>query len=556
MQAFDTQASVNPTMSRRQSKAAPFRLHSEASSTEAASFLRRDAACAAAVIFIWLAATAWVRPLLLPDEGRYVGVAWEMLRSGDWLTPTLDGLPFFHKPPLFYWITAASLSVFGMNEWAARVAPLLGAWSGAFAAYVFLRRWASLRLAHLALVALLAQPLFFAGAQYANLDMLVAGCIAATVFLTAHAALSAEYGLPYRRALALAYAAAGFGVLAKGLIGCVLPALVVVAWLAARRRWRLILRLVWLPGIAAFLLVAAPWFVAMQLRFADFFDAFFIEQHFRRFAAGGFNNPQPFWFFPAVLLLASLPWLPWIYRAVWQNGLRKAMQDPVRLLMLVWVVIVTLFFSLPKSKLVGYIFPVLVPLAVLAAEGFGARGKPSPKARQFWWLGTTLGVALGLTALSVYTFGTVRTSRSMALALAADRKAHEPVVMLDRYDYDVPFYARLADPIRVVSNWSDPDLYKRDDWRKELAQAGQFAPARSAAVLLEPAALTDTLCAAPVSWVVADTRAAADHPVLRSADAVFTERGTTLWRLDAQRLANDGVLNCSRGTGIAPLNRR
>ena len=71
----------------------------------------------------WLLATAWIRPLALPDEGRYVGVAWDMLGSGDWLVPRLDSLPYFHKPPLFYWITACSLAVFGPSEWAARAAP-------------------------------------------------------------------------------------------------------------------------------------------------------------------------------------------------------------------------------------------------------------------------------------------------------------------------------------------------------------------------------------------------------------------------------------------------
>ena len=75
-------------------------------------------------IVLWISATAWARPLALPDEGRHVGVAWEMMRSGDWLTPTLNGLPFFHKPPLFYWITAGSMSLFGLNEMAARAAPI------------------------------------------------------------------------------------------------------------------------------------------------------------------------------------------------------------------------------------------------------------------------------------------------------------------------------------------------------------------------------------------------------------------------------------------------
>ena len=146
----------------------------------------------AALMLAWLAATAWARPLMLPDEGRYVGVAWEMVRSGDWLTPTLNGLPFFHKPPLFYWITAGAMSLFGLNEWAARAAPILGAWLGAFSLYVFARRWRGDQVARLTLLALLVQPLFYIGGQFANLDMLVAGCISATIVLLAHAALSVE----------------------------------------------------------------------------------------------------------------------------------------------------------------------------------------------------------------------------------------------------------------------------------------------------------------------------------------------------------------------------
>ena len=72
-------------------------------------------------VFAWLAFSIGLRPLSLPEEGRYVGVAYEMLRSGDWLVPTENGLPFFHKPPLFYWITAASMRVLGASVWAARV---------------------------------------------------------------------------------------------------------------------------------------------------------------------------------------------------------------------------------------------------------------------------------------------------------------------------------------------------------------------------------------------------------------------------------------------------
>ena len=159
----------------------------------------RQPGLVALMTLAWLAATAWMRPLALPDEGRYVGVAWEMLRSGDWLTPTLDGLPFFHKPPLFYWITAGSLSLFGPTAWAGRVAPMLGAWIGAFSLFLFVRRWWGERAAGLALMALLAQPLWFVSAQYANLDMLVAGCITATILALAHAALCVEQERQMRR---------------------------------------------------------------------------------------------------------------------------------------------------------------------------------------------------------------------------------------------------------------------------------------------------------------------------------------------------------------------
>src|SRR5215472_12574557 len=121
-------------------------------------------------VFAWLAAMAWLRPLSLPDEGRYVGVAWEMLRSGNWLVPTLDTLPYFHKPPLFYWLTAASLAVFGSNEWAARLPSLLAASGSGFALYLFARRFVGDAFARMTLLILATTPFFLAGAQFANLD--------------------------------------------------------------------------------------------------------------------------------------------------------------------------------------------------------------------------------------------------------------------------------------------------------------------------------------------------------------------------------------------------
>ena len=501
----------------------------------------------AALALVWLALTAWARPLTLPDEGRYVGVALEMLHSGDWLVPTLDGLPFFHKPPLFYWITAGSMAVFGIHEWAARAAPILGAWLAAMASFMFVQRWASTRAAWLTLAALLAQPLFFIGGQFANLDMLVAGCITACTVLLAHAALCIEQRLPQRWPLAAAYAFAALGILAKGLIGAVIPALIIAAWLLLRRRWHVLLALVSLPGVLIALAIAAPWFAAMQFRYPEFLDYFFVVQHFKRFAVGGFNNVQPFWFYPAVLALFSLPWLPWLAQrlALRTRAADTSTQGPVPLLMLVWVAMVVLFFSLPKSKLLGYVLPAVPALAFLMADGLLARGPASPRAQRWWWASATLSAVIGLAAVAFFTLNPMHSSRELAAALVAQRGAQEPLFMLQRYDYDLPFYAGPDNPIRVVDEWASPDIQQHDNWRKEFADAAVFAPARAAATLVTPALLPAILCQHAVSWLIGSADVAMAYPFLAQASAAFTLRGTVLWRLNARLPQVASALHCS-----------
>ena len=528
-------------------------LEGGASVTPTAHSRRRDTVGVAGLIFLWLAATAWARPLALPDEGRYVTVAWEMLRSGDWLTPTLGGLPFFHKPPLFYWITAGSLSLFGLNEWAARAAPILGAWLGAFGLYLFVRRWSGDRAARLTLLVLLLQPLFYVGGQFANLDMLVAGCISATILLFAHAALSIEHGLPHRNALLAAYATAALGVLSKGLIGAVIPALVILCWLATMQRWRVLRSLFSLPAAGVFLVLAAPWFIAMQANFADFLNYFFVVQQFKRFAGSGFNNVQPVWFYPAVLLLFSVPWLPWLYRSLRQRDLTDPGRGRLRLLMWLWLAMVVLFFSMPRSKLLGYVLPALPPLAFLVADGFLTLVAPSRGAKRLWWGGSVIGAVISVGAVVVFSVRPPHSTRELAWVLGTQRAPGEPVFMLNHFYYDVPFYARLDGPVRVVDDWANPEVQKADNWRKELADAGQFAPIRSASTLISAASLPAELCGAPVSWVIGARTAASEHPFLANAGAVFTQRNTSLWRVDRASPTTAGVLRCQNVEQTIPM---
>lgn len=507
----------------------------------------RTSLAALALILAWLAATAWLRPLLLPDEGRYATVAWEMLRSGDWLTPTLDGLPFFHKPPLFYWITGAALSLAGPTELAGRAASIVGATLGAFALYLFTRRWCGGASARRVLLLLLAQPLFFVGGQYANLDMLVAGCITATVLALAHAALCHEHGLAYRRMLWLAYGLAALGVLAKGLIGFVIPAMVVGLWLLLRRRWRTLLALLSLPGLMLFLALAAPWFWAMQQRFDGFLHYFFVVQHFQRFSAGGFNNAQPFWFYPVVLALCSLPAILWA-RGVFARGYFGAAgpHGAVRLLMVLAVGCVLLFFSLPQSKLLGYILPAVPPLAWLIADASARAGEPMGR-RRLWWATLACGALVGQALVVGLTLDQRHSTRGLGLALGARHQPGEPVYMLKGYRYDVPFYARLSQPVFVVDDWSDPEVAQRDNWRKEIADAAAFDPSLAQRLLLTPEALPAALCRGGVAWMVGGDYLRESYPFLEQAQAVHTANGQTLWRVDPRQAAQAAVLGCTNG---------
>lgn len=505
----------------------------------------------ASLLLAWFAATAWARPLLLPDEGRYVGVAWEMLRSGHWLVPTLDGLPFFHKPPLFYWLTSAALSVGGLNVWAARASAILAATCATFACYRFVTRWQGARSARLATVALAAQTFWYLGAQFANMDMLVAGCITVTIVLLAHAALSLEAGGRFRSALIGAWLAAGLGVLAKGLIGFVLPAMVVGLWLIALGRWRTMLRLLSLPGIVLMLGVCAPWFIAVDRQFPGFMHYFFVTQHFDRFAKSGFNNVQPVWFYPVVILVFSLPWWPWLLRSL-RLAPAAAPDKAIRLLLLIWVVAIVGFFSIPRSKPLGYVLPAVPPMALLAAMGFELAERAGRSRAGAWALSVTLSVVLGLGAIAVFSLHPAHSTRELALALASARRPGEPVVMLYQYDYDVPFYARLSHPVHVVEEWSSERIRQGDSWNKELSDAGDFDPALARKLLITPSQLTAVLCSSPRSWVLGTDAHAAQFPFLAHAAVLTSARGQHLWRVEAGSGDQARALGCASAASGAP----
>src|SRR5690554_2028210 len=429
----------------------------------------------AAVSLLWLSATTGLYPLLLPDEGRYVGIAWHMLSTGQYAVPMLDGLPFFHKPPLFYWLTALSLSVFGVNEWAARLVSVGGAVLTITVLFWFLKNYVNTRIALLAALILMSSPLLFGASHYANLDMTVGGLITATIVASAVAALNYEQHGQYRTALLTAYALAAAAFLAKGLIGIVIPDGVIFGWLLWRRRYDTMRRLLWLPGIAVFLLLALPWLFAMQQRYEGFVDYFIVNQHFQRFVQTSFNNARPFWFFVPVLLGLMLPWSLKLWRLANRAYWRNLQHQSVRSLMLIWLLFVLVFFSLPNSKLVGYILPAIAPFAYFVAEAWAPRLASTSGARSLRMLGSFLAISLSIciAAVVVMVAWPQPGTKALALSLKSYYRPSDKIVMLERYRYDVPFYLDAAKTTFVVSDWDDPVLQSTDNCRRELYDAGR-----------------------------------------------------------------------------------
>ena len=474
----------------------------------------------------WLLCTLAVRPLMLPDEGRYTAVAWEMLH-GHLLVPTLYGLPYFHKPPLTYWVNAAALELFGAQEFAARAAPALGGWLMGVGLWWEVRNRQGPMSAQWALAVLATMPFFFLGAQFANHDMLVAGCITLSVVCARQAA---------RRPHALgwvvgAWAAAAAGVLAKGLIGIALPALAVFPVLLWRRDWQAVLCLLHPAGWVVFAAIALPWFVEMERRFPGFADYFIVEQHVRRYTTAAFNNPQPFWFFPATLALLALPWTLWVIPAVHATrGIRPLAKGSSggdldrreALADLWWLAAVVAFFSWPRSKLLVYVLPALPPLAALLSAAIRTR----PLLAR-WVLGGAALCCLGLVAVIVQ--GQPTSHRDVGLSLKAHRQAGDEVLFIDGPFFDVPFYARLEVHPHVWSDWDDPALPQRDHWRKELHDAARFDP-EAARVLVRTRDLPALLCKGRPLWIVAQTGFQAPSS-WGAVELVTNGRHASLWRL-------------------------
>lgn len=313
------------------------------------------------------------RPLFNTDEGRYAEIPREMLISGNWVTPRLDGFRYFEKPPLQYWGVALGYKIFGIHDWVARLYPVLASFLT-----VLLVGWATARLykpttGWLA-GALLAGSFYFGTlGHFITLDAGLTFSMSLALFgflLAIRAPPDSRDALLWMLA---AYVGAALAVLSKGLIGVLLPGAVLGLYLLIRRDWALVRRLRLFPGLVVFFALVLPWFIAVSIQNRDFLWEFFMAQQFLRFLTPVSHRAGPIWYFIPLLVIAVLPWLSGTARGLWHplrqqfgKGTRRGFDTD--LMLWLWVVFIFVFFSVSHSKLPSYILPIMPALAVLIAQ--------------------------------------------------------------------------------------------------------------------------------------------------------------------------------------------
>jgi 4-amino-4-deoxy-L-arabinose transferase len=299
---------------------------------------------------------------------RYCEIPREMISSGDWIVPHLDGLRYFEKPPLGYWLIAASMKVCGRTAFAARLPSALAAGISAVLIGVLAFRCAGGRkAAGLAVVIFLTCFQVYGLGTFNVLDSMFSACVTGAM-VALYFWLRQPDGQRQVRLLLVAGSCCGLAFLVKGFVGFVVPLLVILPFATWERKWKTLIRAAWLPTLVA-ILIGLPWCIAIAIREPDFWRYFVWVEHVQRFTMSKHGERvQPFWYLWVVLMLGTFPWN--VLLAAIVAGCRKiGLRDSSLRFLLCWAVVPFLFFEVSKGKLGTYILPCYPPLAMLMAVG-------------------------------------------------------------------------------------------------------------------------------------------------------------------------------------------
>jgi 4-amino-4-deoxy-L-arabinose transferase-like glycosyltransferase len=286
------------------------------------------------------------RDFWAPVEPRYAEIARVMLTKSEWIVPTVNGELYTDKPILYFWLILVASKIAGaVNEWTVRLPVALGGVGFVLVTYCLGRDFFSSRIGLLAAAVLATMVRVIWEARWAHIDVLFCFFFLLAVYYAARSLLTK--GHPNE--ILIAYVFMGLATLAKGLIGIVLPALLLIGFMVARRDWRMLAaaKLPW--GIPILFIVVAPWFyLVSSATDGKWLREFIYVHHLQRYTAG-VGHRQPFYYYFTTLPVDVLPWTIFAIPALYSyRGYRGLLTDPGKLLLLVWFWL-SFFFSLPPT---------------------------------------------------------------------------------------------------------------------------------------------------------------------------------------------------------------
>jgi hypothetical protein len=320
-------------------------------------------------------------PLSNPDEGRNAEIAREMLATGDWITPRLNGVNYFEKPPLVYWVTAASEAIFGLNEWAVRAVPALFAVWGVLLTYRAGRRLYGREAGLASAVVLGTTLLWFAIGHIPILDMAVSMLMARALFRFIQA-VNAPDPVARRRHFIHLYASMGLATLAKGLIGFLVTGAVMFLWLLIFHQWKRLRPLHLAAGALLFLAIAAPWHLLVARANETWVHRYFVYEHFERFLTSAASRPGPWHYFVWIVIAGMIPWTGFLWPAVrdaLRGGWARRDENRVAWFLMTWVGFVFFFLHLQVQAAALHSARVSgagAPDRRVAREARGCAGRP------------------------------------------------------------------------------------------------------------------------------------------------------------------------------------
>ena len=307
------------------------------------------------------------RTLVPTDEGRYAEMAREMVATGDGVTPRLNAIKYFEKPPLQTWMNALTFEAFGLGEWQARL------WTGLSALFgIFLVGYTGTKVVNqrvgVTAAVVLASSFWWAGFGHVNtLDMGLSGMMTLALCGLLLGQRDGASPAEQRNGMLLCWLGMALATMSKGLMGFVLPGAVLVLYTVAARDWRIWLRLHLVKGLLLFFVVTTPWFVLVSQANPEFPHFFFIQEHWERFTSKVHHRDGPAYYFIPMLIVGIFPWLGIVFQSLWGGVKQQASTFQPGKILLIWAAFIFFFFSISSSKLPSYILPIFPALALLIA---------------------------------------------------------------------------------------------------------------------------------------------------------------------------------------------